>query len=61
MGGGEQGLRETMLEMPPMGTSPPSIAPATATSFPAINQGPFGKWGASGHPSQAVIVQGDAA
>lgn len=50
-----------MLEMPPMGTSPPSVTAATAASFPAINQGPFWKWGASGHPSQAVIVQGDAA
>lgn len=51
----------TMLEMPPMGTSPASIDPATAMSFPAINQGPFRKWGASGDPSQAVIVQGTAA
>lgn len=49
------------MEMPPMGTSPASIDPATAMSFPAINQGPFRKWGASGDPSQAVIVQGNAA
>lgn len=45
-----------MLEMPPLRTSPSSIDPATTTSFPAINQGLSGKWGASGHPSQAVIV-----
>lgn len=45
-----------MLEIPPMRTSPSSINLATITSVPAINQGPLGKWGASGHPSQAVIV-----
>lgn len=45
-----------MLKMPPMATSPSSIGLATITSLPAINQGPLGKWGASGHPSQAVIV-----
>lgn len=51
-----------MLEMPAMAwLIPPGINPSTAMSFPAINQGPFGKWGASGHPSQTVIVQSDAA
>lgn len=60
MSGGKKG-GTTTLEMPPVGTLPPSIDPATATSFPTINQGPFGKWGASGHPSQAVIVRGNAA
>lgn len=45
-----------MLGMPPLRTSLSSIDPATITSLPAINQGPLGKWGASGHPSQAVIV-----
>lgn len=48
--------RGFMLEMPPMRMSLSSISPATITSLPAINQGPLGKWGASGHPSQAVIV-----
>lgn len=48
--------RGFMLEIPPMRTSTSSIDPATITSLPDINQGPLGKWGASGHPSQAVIV-----